>query len=114
MSENYDVIIVGAGTAGTYMGWLLGKLGHSVLVMDKDERNKVGNRLDIIHFETDRIEKAGIPPFKVGNPDCLEIRDKSRVVTPDFEKTITTQAFQTIVRLSYFLQRMYKVVESDG
>jgi digeranylgeranylglycerophospholipid reductase len=114
MSENYDVIIVGAGTAGTYMGWLLGKLGHSVLVMDKDERDKVGSRLDIIHFETDRIEKAGIPPFKVGNPDCIEIRDRSRVVTPDFEKTITTQAFQTIVRLSYFLQRMYKVLETDG
>ena len=114
MSENYDVIIVGAGTAGTYMGWLLGKLGHSVLVMDKDERNKVGDRLDIIHFETDRIEKAGIPPFKVGDSDCIEIRDRSRVVTPDFEKTITTQAFQTIVRLSYFLQRMYKVIESDG
>lgn len=114
MSENYDVIIVGAGTAGTYMGWLLGKLGHSVLVIDKDERNKVGQRLDIIHFETDRIEKAGIPPFNVDNPDCIEIRERSRVVTPDFEKTITTQAFQTIVRLSYFLQRMYKVLESDG
>ncbi|TFG18537.1 MAG: NAD(P)/FAD-dependent oxidoreductase, partial [Promethearchaeota archaeon] len=114
MKENYDVAIVGAGTAGTYLAWLLGKQNHSVLLIDKDAKEKVGNRLDIIHFETDRVQKAGIPPFKPGDPDCIEIRDHSKVVTPDLSTEITTQAFQTIVRLSPFLQKMYKELEKEG
>ena len=111
MSENYDVVIVGAGTAGTYLAWLLGKQGNSVLLIDKDARDKVGNRLDIIHFESDRVEKAGIPPFHPGDPDCIEIRNHSTVVSPDQTTEIRVQAFQTIVRLSFFLQKMYKELE---
>jgi flavin-dependent dehydrogenase len=84
MTENYDVIVVGAGTAGTYISWLLTKKGNSVLLVEKDEQENVGKRLDVIHFETDRIQKAGIPPFKEGEPDCIEIRDTSIVATPDF------------------------------
>lgn len=114
MTENYDVVIVGAGTAGTYLAWLLGKQKHSVLLIDKDARDQVGKRLDIIHFETDRVQKAGIPPFNPGDPDCIEIRDHSKVVTPDLTTEITTQAFQTIVRLSPFLQKMYKELEKQG
>ncbi|NHJ19445.1 MAG: NAD(P)/FAD-dependent oxidoreductase [Candidatus Lokiarchaeota archaeon] len=112
--EKYDVIVVGAGTAGTYMSWLLAKKGHSVLTIEKDERERVGKRLDIIHFETDRIEKAGIPPFKVGEPDCIEIRDTSIVGTPDFTTGIKVRALQTIVRLTPFLHRMYKELEEEG
>ena len=114
MTENYDVVIVGAGTAGTYLAWLLGKQKHSVLLIDKDAREQVGNRLDIIHFETDRVQKAGIPPFVPGEADCIEIRDHSKVVTPDLTTEIRTQAFQTIVRLSPFLQKMYKELEKEG
>ena len=114
MTENYDVVIVGAGTAGTYLAWLLGKQNHRVLLIDKDDREQVGNRLDIIHFETDRVQKAGVPPFNPGDPDCIEIRDHSKVVTPDLTTEITTQAFQTIVRLSPFLQKMYKELEKVG
>jgi digeranylgeranylglycerophospholipid reductase len=114
MTESYDAIIVGAGTAGTYISWLLAKQGNKVLLIDKDERERVGKRLDVIHFETDRIEKAGIPPFKVGDPDCIEIRDTSIVATPDFTTEFNIRALQTIVRLTPFLNRMYKVLDADG
>ncbi|MHA1509810.1 MAG: NAD(P)/FAD-dependent oxidoreductase [Promethearchaeota archaeon] len=112
--EKCDVLVVGAGTAGTYLSWLLAKKGYFVITIEKDEREKVGKRLDVIHFETDRIEKAGIPPFKVGEPDCIEIRDTSMVGTPDFTTEIKIRALQTIVRLTPFLNRMYKVLEADG
>lgn len=114
MVENCDVLIVGAGTAGTYLGWLLAKKRYSVVIIEKDKREEVGKRLDVIHFETDRIEKAGIPPFKVGEPDCIEIRDQSVIVTPDFTTEIKIRALQTIVRLTPFLNRMYNVLESVG
>ena len=109
-----DIYITRPGTAGTYISWLLAKKGYSVITIEKDKRESVGNRLDVIHFETDRIEKAGIPPFKVGEPDCIEIRDTSIVGTPDLTTEIKIRALQTIVRLTPFLNRMYKVLESDG
>ncbi|NVM46033.1 MAG: FAD-dependent monooxygenase [Candidatus Lokiarchaeota archaeon] len=112
--EKCDVLVVGAGTAGTYLSWLIAKEGYSVITIEKDERENVGKRLDVIHFETDRIEKAGIPPFKVGEPDCIEIRDTSLVGTPDLTTEIKIRALQTIVRLTPFLNRMYKVLETDG
>ncbi|MFX1324610.1 MAG: NAD(P)/FAD-dependent oxidoreductase, partial [Promethearchaeota archaeon] len=114
MSEKCDILIVGAGTAGTYMGWLLAKKGLSVIILEKDQKENVGKRLDVIHFETDRIEMAGIPPFKVGEPDCIEIRDTSTVVTSDFKTIIKIRALQTIVRLTPFLQKMYNFLESEG
>ncbi|MFX1574779.1 MAG: NAD(P)/FAD-dependent oxidoreductase [Promethearchaeota archaeon] len=114
MLEKSDVLVVGAGTAGTYISWLIAKKGFSVILIEKDKREEVGKRLDVIHFETDRVEMAGIPPFKVGAPDCIEIRDISTVITPDFKTEIKLKAFQTIVRLTPFLNRMYKVLESDG
>jgi len=114
MVEKCDILVVGAGTAGMYLSWLLAKKGYSVVTIEKDERAKVGKRLDVIHFETDRIKNAGIPPFKVGDPDCIEIREHSTQVTTDFTTEVKIKALQTIVRLTPFLNRMYKVLEADG
>jgi digeranylgeranylglycerophospholipid reductase len=109
-----DVIIVGAGTAGSYLAWLLGKKGVGVTLIEKDKKEEVGKRLDIIHFESDRIQKAGIPPFKVGDPDCVEIRDRSYVSTPDFSRIIEVAAYQTIVRLTPFLNKMHSLLEKES
>ncbi|MFO7797915.1 MAG: FAD-dependent monooxygenase [Promethearchaeia archaeon] len=114
MSERTEVLIVGAGTAGTYLGWILAKEGHSVRIIEKDSRENVGKRLDVIHFESDRVKKASLPPFNPEDPDCLEIRDTSTIITPDFETEIKTRVFQTIVLLTPFLNKMYNILESDG
>lgn len=46
----YDVVIVGACTAGTYFANLLVKEKLKVLVIDKDKEEDLSKRLDIIHF----------------------------------------------------------------
>lgn len=38
--EYYDAVIVGAGPIGGYLGWNLGKLGHSVLIIE--EHSEIG------------------------------------------------------------------------
>ncbi|MBD3197594.1 MAG: hypothetical protein GF317_21245, partial [Candidatus Lokiarchaeota archaeon] len=114
MSEQIDVIVIGAGTAGMYLSWILAKKGLSVKTIEKDQKEDVDKRLDVIHFESDRIEKAGLPPFKPEEPDCLDIRDTSKVVTPDFKTEIKTRAYQTIVRLTPFLNKMYPILKKDG
>jgi digeranylgeranylglycerophospholipid reductase len=114
MIEKYEIVIVGAGTAGVYIGWLMAKKGFSTLIIEKDKREEVGKRLDVIHFETDRIEKAGIPPPKEEYPELVGIFEEDTVNAPDFKTFKKIRAFQTVIRLSYFLQRMYKLAEADG
>jgi len=38
MIKNSDVLVVGAGTAGTYLSWIIAKKGYSVVLIEKDKR----------------------------------------------------------------------------
>ena len=96
MRKNCDVLIVGAGTTGIYFGWLMAKRGHSVLIIEKDNQEQVGQRLEVIHFHTKTMEELNIPPPM--DPPEFMFPYKSVIVS----------------RLPNFLQRMYTIVETDG
>lgn len=68
---NYDVVIVGACTAGTYFSNLLGKAGLKVLVIDKDTEENLCRRLDIVHFTADSYAEFGVEPAKPGDEDYV-------------------------------------------
>jgi len=42
--RDYDVIIAGAGTAGTTTAMTIAKKGHSVLLIDRKEKNSIGDK----------------------------------------------------------------------
>lgn len=67
----YDVVIVGACTAGTYFAGLLGKAGLKVLVIDKDTEENLCKRLDIIHFTRDSYAEFGVEESKEGDEDFV-------------------------------------------
>lgn len=67
----YDVIIVGACTAGTYFSDLLGKAGLKVLVIDKDSEENLCKRLDIVHFTYDSYKEFGVEEPKEGDEDFV-------------------------------------------
>jgi electron-transferring-flavoprotein dehydrogenase len=112
--DQKDIVIVGGGTAGVYFGWLMAKKGFSVIIIEKDSREKVAERLDVIHFETDRIEKHNIPPPKEGSEELIGVFEEDTVNGPDFETKVKVKAYQTVLRLPYFLRRMYGVIQEDG
>ena len=68
---NYDVVIVGACTAGTYFANLLGRAGLKVLVIDKDTEENLCKRLDIIHFTSDSYKEFGVEEAKEGDEDFV-------------------------------------------
>jgi len=96
MTRKCDVFIVGAATTGIYLGWQIAKQGHSVLIIDKNARNQVGQRLEIIHFHRKTMKDLNIPP---------------PTESPEF---LFNYKGISVSRLPLFLQRMYKVLESDG
>jgi len=67
----YDVVIVGACTAGTYFAGLLAKRGLKVLVIDRDTEEELAKRLDIIHFTRDSYEEFGVEPSKEGDEEFV-------------------------------------------
>ena len=60
------------------------------------------------------FKKAGLPPFYPTDPDCIEILDTYTMITPDFKAGIKTRHLQSIVRLTPFINNMYKILEVSG
>jgi digeranylgeranylglycerophospholipid reductase len=67
---DYDVIIAGAGTGGATTAYALAKRGHSVLLIDKKERNNIGKKTcgDALgsHHIHELRELVGIPELPKG------------------------------------------------
>jgi len=59
--EQYDVLIVGAATAGSFFARRIAEAGHSVLVLDKLGKDSLGHRLDIFHVGKPDFERFGLP-----------------------------------------------------
>ena len=67
----YDVVIVGACTAGTYFAGLLAKRGLKVLVIDRDTEETLARRLDIVHFTRDSFAEFGVAPSGEGDEEFV-------------------------------------------
>ena len=66
--DSYDLIVIGAGTTGAYLAEKMASRGHSVLVIEKLPKSKVGTKYDIFHIEEKEFERLGIPRPKEGDP----------------------------------------------
>ncbi len=67
----YDIVIVGACTAGTYFAGLLAQRGLQVLVIDRDAEEDLAKRLDIIHFTRDSYAQFGLESSEEGDPEYV-------------------------------------------
>ena len=71
MESSADIIIVGAGPVGIYLGWQLAKKGHFVLIIEKDSRENTGSKMDQFHLETMVFDKYKIDPPLEGTDECI-------------------------------------------
>ncbi len=56
-----DVVIVGAGSAGAFLGWQLGQMGHQVCLVEKQKEGEPGSHIGIFHVDEIRFAQFGIP-----------------------------------------------------
>ena len=68
--KNYDVVIVGASTAGSYFARRMAEKGFTVLMIDRSSRDKISPEYDIFHKEKKEMERFGLPEVKEGDGIC--------------------------------------------
>ena len=54
--KKYDVIIVGASTAGSFFARRMAEKGFNILVIDKSSRDKISPEYDVFHMEKKEME----------------------------------------------------------
>ena len=74
----------------------MAKKGHTVLVVDKEAPEMVGQRLEVIHFVQETFAELNVPP-PIEAPELIK-----------------SWKGIYVSRLPLWLQRMYKIMESDG
>ena len=65
--KTYDVVIVGASTAGSYYARRMAERGFSVLVIDRSKRETISPEYDIFHMGKGEMERFGLPAVKKGD-----------------------------------------------
>ena len=98
MKKNYDVIVIGAGTAGIPAAIFSAKRGANVLLVDK--KNKIGGTL---FFSAGQMSAAGTKLQEIKNINdkpCLHYKDAMRISKgtsdPELLKLATNEAANTI------------------
>ena len=97
MEREADVVIVGGGTSGAYLGWKLAERGFSCLILEKDKLDDLGKAIGPFHMEEAAFERFGIP-LPEGDellhrletitmwPPCMRGEVTARLVTLDMDK----------------------------
>ena len=110
----YDVVIVGACTAGTYFAGLLAKRGLKVLVIDKDAEEHLAKRLDIIHFTRDSFTQFQVEASKDGDEEFV------RNFHVCYGKSALNNHLKTnyinvaVLHLPLFIKRLRKIAVDAG
>lgn len=80
--ERYDVIIVGASTTGAWFARKMAERGHSVLVLEKEQRENVSRDYDIFHMGQSEMERFDLDIPKPGDKEYGFIFTSGRNFSP--------------------------------
>lgn len=114
MENSMDIIIVGAGPVGIYLGWQLAKKNYSVLIIERDSRERTGSKMDQFHLETIVFEKYGIPPPIEGMDEFITNFEWTSYYGPYGKYQQVMKYPVTAMRFQFFIQRLIKLAEADG
>ncbi|MDY0345893.1 MAG: NAD(P)/FAD-dependent oxidoreductase, partial [Bacilli bacterium] len=110
----YDVIIVGACTAGTYFSNLLAKKGLKVLVIDKDKEENLSTRLDIFHFTRQSFKDYGLQEAKDGDEEF--VRNFNLCYSKSALDNYLKKSFLevAVMHLPLFIKRLREIALNNG
>jgi len=114
VTEETEILIVGAGPVGIYLGWQFAKKNYSVLIMEKDSRKETGSKMDQFHLESCVFEEYGIPPPIKGTDEYITEFQYTSYYGPYGRYQQIMDYPITAMRFQYFVQRLIRLAENDG
>ncbi|MHB8896909.1 MAG: NAD(P)/FAD-dependent oxidoreductase [Candidatus Geothermincolia bacterium] len=112
MSLESDVLVVGAGTAGTYIAWQLASLGYSCTVLEKDRLSEVGSAIGPFHMEEHAFEQFEIPLPE--GPELLHRITRVTNWSPRFANSFQFSFPTLVMDKPLFTRRMHSYALEAG
>lgn len=109
---NADVVIVGAGTSGTYLAWKLAEAGYRCLVLERDRLENLGTSIGPFHMEEAAFERFGIPL-----PCGDELLHTARTITmwpPGAGESVTARIDIMVMDKPLFMRRLHSYAREAG
>ena len=79
MKASYDVVIVGASSAGAYFARKMAERGCSVLVIEKETPETLSRDYDVFHMSRAEMERYGLPQVQPGDGVyCFDFTDDTQ------------------------------------
>jgi digeranylgeranylglycerophospholipid reductase len=114
MHDAYDVIVVGAATAGSYFGKLMAERGLKVLIVDKLSAATIGKRLDIFHVDKELLPVFGVPEPRPGDEDYVLEFQTGLTLSPNSQYPKKTDYPFLVLHMPLFIRRLNRWAESYG
>jgi len=110
--RNADVVIVGAGTSGTYLAWRLAEAGFDCLVLEREPLEELGTRIGPFHMEEEAFERFGIP---LPEEDILLHRLETITMwSPDQSRSVTARLVTLDMDKPRFMRRLHSYAREAG
>ena len=107
-----DVVVVGAGTAGTYFAWRLAQVGFKTVVLEKQRLEELGTDIGIFHVDEIRFAQFGIP-LPTGD-ELIGYYPDGRAWPPDGDDfKLVNYAFY-VMEKPLFIQRLQRYATLAG
>ncbi len=114
MEKEYDVLIVGACTAGLFFAMQMARQGYRTLVIDKDGESALGKRYDIFHLGKATFARFGVEAPRPGDADFVRTFTQvfSRSALDRYPKVANEEIY--VLRRHPFMLRLMKWAQELG
>ncbi len=107
-----DVVVVGAGTSGTYFAWRLAQVGFKTVVLEKRHLDELGANIGIFHMDEIRFAQFGIP-LPTGD-ELIDYYPDGRAWPPDGDDFKLVKYAFYVMEKPLFIQRLHRYAALAG
>lgn len=107
-----DVVVIGAGTAGSFFAWRMAQAGFPPVVLEKRPLGTLGQHIDIFHFDEIRFAQFDVP-LPEGD-ELVGYYPDGLAWPPDGDDAKRVDYAFYVMRLPLFIQRLQGYAQDAG
>lgn len=111
-SIDTDVLIVGGGPIGAYLGWKLSESGCDVHILEALPLDKVGDHIEVIHIDEVRFDEFEIPHPEA--PELIHLSPFNKIWSVDRSSYFKMNYAFYVLNMPAYLQRLHRYMREAG